>query len=113
MTLVDDTPLPAKDRLAAIDRVTELLQDVDAGPIELATDPADDVDEAYWKIVLTCVKAVGDRTTSLRHARGAVEVAAYGYRAIVEIRNAMRRAEAELAAIGHRATAEEPIPDGG
>jgi hypothetical protein len=113
MAIANDISLRTKERLAVLDPVTELLQDVDDAPIVFAIDPVDEVDKAYWMIILAFVNASGNLTTSVCQARDVVEVAAHGYRASVEIRLSLRRAEAELAAVGEQTAAEEPSTDGG
>lgn len=103
MAMAGNMALPASSRLAAVEFAEMLLRDADDGPIPFAIDAASDIRETYWSIVLACMNAVIDRTTSARHAQRVVGVAADSYRVILETRIEVRRAEAEFAPRIHSA----------
>jgi hypothetical protein len=97
MAMAWNMALPASYRLAAMECAEMLLRDAGDRTIPFTIDSAGDVRKTYWSIVLACWTAMADRITSGRFAQKVVEVAARGYRAILETQIAVRRAEAEFA----------------
>lgn len=97
MAMAWNMMLPASARLAAIEGAEMLLRDAGDGPISFTIEPAGDLRETHWGIVLACMTAGANRTTSARHAQDVIEVAAQCYRPILETQPAARRAEEEFA----------------
>jgi hypothetical protein len=97
MAMAWNMALPASIRLAVMECAEMLLRDAGDGPIRFTIDSAGDVKETYWSIILACLTAMADGITSAQHAQNVVEVAANGYRAVLETQREARRAEAEFA----------------